>query len=112
MPYTKIASLFADAQALDGQTVTVGGWASEMLEKVPEVNDSFKLYSSANPRNDLFNLQVVFNYGTFSDPDLSRAVQYLDYQGTETQSFEEFALALQKIGAKISVFSNEEEGIW
>ena len=75
--------------------------------KITEVNDSFKLYSSVNPRNDLFNLQVVFNYGTFSDPDLSRAVQYLDYQGTETQSFEEFALALQKIGAKISVFSND-----
>jgi predicted Zn-dependent peptidase len=75
--------------------------------KITEVNDGFKLYSSSNPRNDLFNLQVKFNYGTAHDPDLNRAVQYLSLQGTETQTFEEFALALQKIGAEISIFCND-----
>ncbi len=75
--------------------------------KITDVNDGFKLYSTANPRNDLFNLQVVFNYGTFSDPDLNRAVQYLGLQGTQNQTFEEFALALQRMGAGISIFCND-----
>ena len=75
--------------------------------KIAGINDGFKLYASANPRNDLFNLQVIFNYGTFQDPDLSRAVQYLSLQGTQTQSFEEFALALQKMGADISIFCSD-----
>ena len=75
--------------------------------KIIEVNDGFKLYSSANPCNELFDLQVKFNYGTAQDPDLSRAVQYLGYQGTETQTFEEFALALQKMGAGINIYSND-----
>ncbi len=75
--------------------------------KITEVNDGFKLYSSSNPRNELFNLQVKFNYGTAHDPDLSRAVQYLNLQGTQNQTFEEFALALQKIGAGINIFCND-----
>ena len=76
--------------------------------KITEVNDGFKLYSSSNPRNELFDLQVKFNYGTAHDPDLNRAVQYLNLQGTQTQTFEEFALALQKIGAEISIFCNDK----
>ena len=75
--------------------------------KITEVNDGFKLYSSTNPCNELFNLQVKFNYGTAQDPDLNRAVQYLGLQGTQTQTFEEFALALQKMGADISIFCND-----
>jgi len=75
--------------------------------KITEVNDSFKLFSSANPRNDIFNLEVKFNYGTFQDPDLNRAVQYLNMQGTQTQTPEEVALALQKMGATIDIFCSD-----
>ena len=32
MSFTKIASLFADARTLDGQTVTVGGWAKTIRD--------------------------------------------------------------------------------
>ena len=75
---------------------------------ITEINDSFKLYSTTNPRNDIFDLQLRFNYGTNNDPDLSRAVQYLQLQGTKTQSPEEFALQLQKMGASVdfSTFDN------
>ena len=75
--------------------------------KITEVNDSFKLFSSVNPRNDIFNLEVKFNYGTYQDYDLGRAVQYFNMQGTQTQTPEEFALALQKMGAAIEVFVSE-----
>ena len=75
--------------------------------KITDVNDSFKMFSSANPRNDIFNLEVKFNYGSASDPDLSRAVQYFNMQGTQTQTPEEFALALQKMGATIDLFCSD-----
>jgi predicted Zn-dependent peptidase len=77
--------------------------------KITEVNDSFKLFSTTNPRNDIFDLKVSFNYGYSSDPDLDRAVQYLQMQGTTTQSPEEFALELQKLGASVDFYATENQ---
>ena len=76
---------------------------------ITDVNDSFKLFSTINPRNDIFDLKVNFNYGTANDPDLSSAVEYLNMQGTTTQTPEEFALALQKLGADISFYASENQ---
>ena len=77
--------------------------------KITEANDSFKLFSSTNPRNDIFDLKVVFNYGTADDPDLDRAVQYLQMQGTKTQKPDEFALQLQKLGASVDFYTSENQ---
>ena len=77
--------------------------------KITEVNNSFKLFSSANPRNDIFDLKVNFNYGTANNPDLDKAVQYLQMQGTKTQKPDEFALQLQKLGATIDFYTSENQ---
>lgn len=69
--------------------------------KVTEVTESFKLYSTENTRNDIFNLCVNYDYGTLSDPDLSRALDYFLMQGTSDKSFEQFSLEVQKLGASI-----------
>jgi hypothetical protein len=76
---------------------------------ITEVNDGFKLYSTANPRNDIFDLKVVFNYGSANDPDLGRAVSYLQMQGTKTQSPEAYALQLQKLGATVDFYSFDNQ---
>ena len=76
---------------------------------ITEVNDSFKLFSAANPRNDIFDLKVNFNYGTADDPDLERAASYLSLQGTTTQKPEEFALELQKLGAEVYFYASENQ---
>jgi predicted Zn-dependent peptidase len=76
---------------------------------ITEINDSFKLYSTINPRNDIFDLQLVFNYGTANDPDLSLAVSYFQMQGTTTQSPEEFALQLQKLGATVDFYTSDNQ---
>jgi predicted Zn-dependent peptidase len=75
--------------------------------KITEVNNSFKLFSSANPRNQIFKLEVNYNYGTYDDYDLGRAVEYLNMQGTQTQTSEEFALALQKMGATVDFYASD-----
>ena len=76
---------------------------------ITEVNDGFKLFSSTNPRNELFDLKVSFNYGTATDPDLGRAVRYFEMQGTKTQTPEEFAIELQKLGASVSFYTSENQ---
>ena len=61
MSYTKIAAVFADKDALSGQTVTVGGWARTIRDMknfgFVELNDGscFK------------NLQVVMEAGTLEN---------------------------------------------
>lgn len=71
--------------------------------KIMELNDSFKMYSSLNTRNDIFDICINYNYGTFEDPDLSNAIEYLRLQGTQSKSYEQFCLELSKIGAYIEI---------
>ncbi len=73
--------------------------------KVTDVNNSFKLFSAINTSNDIFNMQINYNYGSLKDPDLERAVQYVQMQGSEDKSFEAFSLELQKMGASIDIMA-------
>lgn len=75
--------------------------------KISDVNDNFKLYSTINTRNDIFNMNICYNYGNLADPDLERAISYLEVQGTKDKSFEEFRLELQKLGANIYCYSSD-----
>ena len=77
--------------------------------KITEVNEHFKLYSTANTRNDIFNLCIAYNHGTLADPDLDRAVSYFSLQGTGDMSFDAFSLQLQKMGAEISLSCTDDE---
>ena len=73
-----------------------------------DVNSKYKLYASKNPLNDLFSLEIVYNYGTISDRKLESAVDYFNMQGTEKQNFTEFQLALQKLGASLNVETSSD----
>lgn len=75
--------------------------------KITNITDGFKLYSSNNTANDIFELKFFFNYGTLDDPDLERASDYFNLQGTEEKPYQEFALELQKMGASIYTTTDE-----
>lgn len=75
--------------------------------KISDVNNNFKLYSTINTRNDIFNMNIYYNYGNLIDPDLGRAIDYLEMQGTKDKSFEDFRLELQKLGANIYCYSSD-----
>lgn len=79
--------------------------------KITSINDGFDLYSTINTANDIFELKFFFNYGSLDDPDLEKAVSYLEMQGTEDKTFEEFALELQKLGASIYCSNSENNFI-
>ena len=75
--------------------------------KITDITDGFKLYSAINTANDIFELKFFFNYGTLDDPDLDRASSYLGMQGTEDKPYQEFALELQKMGASIYTYAED-----
>jgi predicted Zn-dependent peptidase len=69
--------------------------------EIVKANKCFTLFSTKNPYNDIFTLDVEYNHGTIDDPDLNRAINYLDLQASQSKSFEELNLAFQKIGASV-----------
>ena len=74
-----------------------------------DINPSYTLYASHNPRNDIFTLDIVYHYGTLSDRKLDAAVQYFNLQGTEKQNFTDFQLELQKLGATLDVQTSSDQ---
>ena len=60
MSYTKIAKIFADSEALSGQTVSVGGWVMEQLNRVPIKGDSFTAQNLEITVSDLSAYRVSF----------------------------------------------------
>lgn len=68
---------------------------------INKVNNSYTLYSSKNPRNDIFEMSLVFKYGTIDNPNLEYNTSYLELQGTQDMNYTEIKLALQKLGANI-----------
>lgn len=74
---------------------------------LPLLND-YKLYTSANPYNDIFTLDLLFDYGILHNPHLENAISYFSRQGTETKSYEEFNLSLQELGARMTLSAFNE----
>ena len=77
--------------------------------KETDINPAFTLYSTHNPVNDIFTLTIVYNYGTLNDKRLDNAISYIEQQGTKQQSFNEFQMALQQIGASLEISANTEQ---
>lgn len=76
---------------------------------IQRISEDYTLYASKNPINDLFSLNIAFNYGDLMNPLLESAVKYVNLQGTEDQTFNEFQLQLQQLGATMDIYSTDEE---
>lgn len=61
-----------------------------------------------NNRNDLFDLNVIFDMGKDHDKKLALAVGYLEYLGTDKYTAEQLAKEFYKIGASYSVSTGNE----
>ena len=79
--------------------------------QVVGINHGFSLYSTANPVNDIFTLNISYNYGYNADKRLPNAISYFNLQGTENQPFDKFQLKLQQIGASMEVFCTADQTI-
>ena len=70
---------------------------------IEKANDAFTMYSSKNPYNNIFNMTITYHHGLINNPDLDNAISLWSVLGTESKSFEELELELQKMGATIYV---------
>lgn len=76
-------------------------YKSEIKSK--ELKSGIEVSYIKNEKNDLFNLNVIFDMGKDHDKKLALAVGYLEFLGTDKYSAEELAKEFYKIGASYSV---------
>ena len=73
---------------------------------IEDLKNNLHFYYTKNPINSIFTMNIQFGLGTIENPALMQAAQYLNMIGTKTRSFNEFKEALQRIGTKVNVYSN------
>lgn len=66
------------------------------------------LYTVDNPVNDLFSLELIYHRGTIDDNRLDAVASYIGQLGTDSLAPHRFGLALQRIGAELTVNSGSE----
>ena len=73
---------------------------------IEDLKNNLHFYYTKNPINSIFTMKIQFGLGTIENPALMQAAQYLNMIGTKTRSFNEYKEALQRIGTKVNVYSN------
>ncbi len=76
--------------------------------KKSELNNKVPFYYVENTTNDLFRLNYILDMGRFSDKELTLAVKYLEYLGTDKYSAAELQTELYKLGLSYSVYAADE----
>ena len=76
---------------------------------ITELTPSCKLYSTQNPKNDIFNLQITYKYGSLDNPDIDRAISYLEKLGANGKDRQEFVMALDCLGGWCGIGNGDEE---
>ena len=75
---------------------------------IQPINSHYNLYSTQNPFNDIFELEITYNYGTLDNPDLDRAISYMDLLGVDTLKYQQFQQQLNLLGATLSLVSDND----
>lgn len=109
----EITPIQLDREGQSDYFVAFNGLESEELKPVfvdykkeiqkENLNSGIELSYIKNKKNDLFNLNIIFDMGQDNDKKLALAVGYLDYLGTKTYSAEELAKEFYKLGVTHSV---------
>jgi zinc protease len=71
-------------------------------------NNNIPGYYVRNTTNEVFSLSYIFEMGKFSDKELSLAIQYLEYLGTDEYTAEEIEKELFKLGLNYNVYVANE----
>lgn len=66
-----------------------------------QLNPLATLYTTANPVTDIFTLYLSYQIGVLEQPELSHLANYLQFLGTDSQSFHDFRTQLQVLGSTI-----------
>lgn len=70
---------------------------------ITTVTPNCKLYSAANPKNNVFNLTITYQYGKMDDRDINSAAEYLVRLGANGLDQQEFRQLLGQFGGNIDI---------
>lgn len=70
--------------------------------KTSKLTPLVTLYTTPNPLNDIFTLNISYEIGALEQPELMQLTNYLQLLGTESLSFEQFRSRLQSIGSTLA----------
>lgn len=70
--------------------------------KTSKLTPLVTLYTTPNPLNDIFTLNISYGIGALKQPELMQLTNYLQLLGTESLSFEQFRSRLQSIGSTLA----------
>ena len=70
--------------------------------KTSKLTPLVTLYTTPNPLNDIFTLNISYGIGALEQPELMQLTNYLQLLGTESLSFEQFRSRLQSIGRTLA----------
>lgn len=70
--------------------------------KTSKLTPLVTLYTTPNPLNDIFTLNISYGIGALGQPELMQLTNYLQLLGTESLSFEQFRSRLQSIGSTLA----------
>ncbi len=72
-----------------------------------DLADKVHYYFTPNKINDIFSIKIKFGIGTYEKPVLDQAVSYFNNLGTEKHDFTAFKKELQKAGADINAYVDD-----
>lgn len=75
------------------------------------LTDGVNLLYKRNEQNDIFTLEMVFNFGTENCPFLGTAFDYLDYLGTPTRSAEDIASSMYALACDFSFSAGTNKSV-
>ena len=83
-------------------------WGKDVMRHPLDASNT--LYYTENPYNDIFTIQLIFQYGSLHNPALPVALDYLSYQGVDKlYDGSQFLLELQGLGANMKMSSSDRE---
>lgn len=68
-----------------------------------------QLFSSPNPKNDIFRLTIAYRYGLTNNPDLDRALEYMQSVGCDSLDLTQFNLQLYRLGGSILLVPSDDQ---
>lgn len=76
---------------------------------ITDVTPNCQLFSAANPRNDVFELRITYNYGLLDDYNLDRAVGYMEMLGADGMDLQQYNMAMDLLGGRVSIYTSGDD---
>ncbi len=76
--------------------------------KIVPVSQKCKLYTSRNPKNDLFSLTIAYHYGSFDNHNIEQATSYLASIGAGDMTLEQYNIEMECLGGSFYISSGND----